>query len=561
MVQHPTIALPPTASIIENRTFAADNSRSFGVELLAKFMELGSANVKADVSWHRNNSFSAVDHEVRAYNGPFAAASLHAITQIPAVKKHMDGGMFGKRSVYIISGLRVAKESITITDDKGSKPRPRGGFLSWAPFRISGPPSLEAIVLDFLRSESAKAQNLRSLCDELVKKLTRDENDEVQEIPDGVLSKINTADMSAHFNHDIFDALQSLSECNPKSHELSLTEGGADIRVLVPSRNMELWQEFCLRTYVPPLAAIAAVTSLFGEMPRAEYKIRNNSSKYFSLGMANLLQASFRITNSRQETGCFLRRTESSSALHPLRKAPGSDLECRSYDSDLMRIGWTSEKIWFMPDGDGEELRETDGDRLPLFAYLTFPFGILKNSPTDILLEDFLVHRFPRIFDIGVLLLEIGFGKPFRRGKKRDMVAQVNINHKMAKDEHCKMESLDWDGFLNKRHAEKPKPIGPGVAKAAKPSTTSDPKKGILARRKIFYKNVVKPPAWLAKEGFKAQTGKISYIGKKLEAPQPGLPKTLEQPEPEDVFHSFITPQNWAGGLKKISELIARKRR
>jgi len=113
---HPSIVLPPTASLIENRAFSADKSRSFGVELLAKVIELASANAKTDISWYRNKSFSAVDHEVRTYNGPFAAESLHAVTQIDAVKKHMSSGIYGKRAVYIITGLRVAKESITITD-------------------------------------------------------------------------------------------------------------------------------------------------------------------------------------------------------------------------------------------------------------------------------------------------------------------------------------------------------------------------------------------------------------------------------------------------------------
>jgi hypothetical protein len=259
-------------------------------------------------------------------------------------------------------------------------------------------------------------------------------------------------------------------------------------------------------------------------------------------------------------------------------KAPGFDVEHCSYDSDLMRIAWTSQTIWFMPDGDAEELRETDQDQLPLCAYLSFPFGSPEPSLSDVLLEKYVVHRFPRIFDIGVLLLEIGLGKPFQRSKKRDMAGQVNTNLNMARDEHRKLENLDWDGFLSKKafnkvvgfclnsanfitDAEKSKPKGSEVAKAAEP-LTSDSDEGIRARRAIFYKNVVKPLAWLATVGFQAQTGSISYISKKkLGIPQPGLPKTLLNPDPEDIFHSAIIPKNWPGDLKKISALVAEKRR
>jgi hypothetical protein len=119
--EHPTIPLPPATSIVETRAFEANTDHSFGGELLAKFLELASANGNTDVSWHHNTSFSAVEHDVRTFNGPFPAASLQAVVQIPAVKKHMDSGVFGKRSVYIISGIRVAKETITVTDERRSK--------------------------------------------------------------------------------------------------------------------------------------------------------------------------------------------------------------------------------------------------------------------------------------------------------------------------------------------------------------------------------------------------------------------------------------------------------
>lgn len=108
------------------------------------------------------------------------------------------------------------------------------------------------------------------------------------------------------------------------------------------------------------------------------------------------------------------------------------------YDSEFMRAKWTSNTIWFMHE---RESREHEG-QLSLCAYLSFSFGIPGNVTLDIIYEDLLNHQCLRIFDIGVLLLEVGLAKPFRSGKevglakpfrsgnRRDMVAQANLNHK-----------------------------------------------------------------------------------------------------------------------------------
>lgn len=104
-----------------NHAFSAEKSRSFGFELLAKFIELASTNSKTDVSWSARKSYSAVRHEVRTLDGVFTPAALRAITQLDGVKDHMDSGMFGKRCAYIISGIRVALDPILVTDDKERK--------------------------------------------------------------------------------------------------------------------------------------------------------------------------------------------------------------------------------------------------------------------------------------------------------------------------------------------------------------------------------------------------------------------------------------------------------
>ena len=116
--------------------------------------------------------------------------------------------------------------------------------------------------MNFFRSQPTKAQKLKSTCDELRGKLTKDdaEND-AQEIPESALKQLNSADMSAYFNGGVFSTLERISTCNPQSHEnvaeldwhparLCLDETEVGIRLLV-SRTMETgdWQEFCVRTW------------------------------------------------------------------------------------------------------------------------------------------------------------------------------------------------------------------------------------------------------------------------------------------------------------------------
>ncbi|KAK1236917.1 hypothetical protein MKX08_007865 [Trichoderma sp. CBMAI-0020] len=113
----PTIILPEIRSITEkNLSFSTEKSRSLGLALFAKLLNVG--NAKIDVSWYKNKTFSAVDHEVRAYHGAFAPETLRAILALDNVQKHIDGGRFGKRHVYIITGLRVVRESFTVTEEK-----------------------------------------------------------------------------------------------------------------------------------------------------------------------------------------------------------------------------------------------------------------------------------------------------------------------------------------------------------------------------------------------------------------------------------------------------------
>lgn len=251
-----------------------------------------------------------------------------------------------------------------------------------------------------------------------------------------------------------------------------------------------------------------------------------------------------------------------------------SDLGMPSYDSDLMSTKWTSDTIWFMP----EKESKTRKDQLPLRAYLSFPFGSPDSLSKDIFLEDLLTHRCPRIFDVGVLLLEIGLGEKFRTGNKRDLVAQLNLNHKIATDSLEELEKMTWNGFLNKKvfdqavkfclhsknfikASKKPKTSRLGVVKPPELMTAEEQQRGVIERRRIFYRHVVQPLTWLAREGFKTQPGDITYVSMKPPEPQPESTRSAQQPDAEYLFHSAIVPKMWLENIKKISESVELKRR
>ncbi len=225
-----------------------------------------------------------------------------------------------------------------------------------------------------------------------------------------------------------------------------------------------------------------------------------------------------------------------------------------------------------------EKRSKTRGEQLPLCAYLSLPFGAPDTSSRDILLDDHLTHRCPRIFDVGILLLEIGLGERFLMADKPDLVAQLNLNHKIAIDSLEELESTTWDGVLNKKvfdqavkfclhsknfikTSKKPRENWRTGMNPPEPMTAEELRKGVIERRRAFYRHVVQPLAWLAKVDFNAQPGDITYVGKKR--PEHHSPSTgpTQQPDEECLFHSAIVPKMWLQDIKKISESVELKRR
>ncbi|KAK1243912.1 hypothetical protein MKX08_002050 [Trichoderma sp. CBMAI-0020] len=225
------------------------------------------------------------------------------------------------------------------------------------------------------------------------------------------------------------------------------------------------------------------------------------------------------------------------------------------YDSELMRTRWTSDTIWFMPEDDDGKHK----GQLPRCTYLSFPFDVSGNIMPDIIDEGLLNHRCPRIFDIGVLLLEIGLGTPFQRLLELQKTEWGNFTKKQYFDltvEFC----LNSEYFVSRSKQLRPVGGGPKICTAR--TSDSDWRQDISTRKKIFYQNVVRPLEWLAKGKFKAQARDITYVSEKPDSSLPrGMSDATPQPEPEALFHSGIDSRMWLQGLKRISEYVERKRR
>ncbi|KAI8630894.1 hypothetical protein F5Y19DRAFT_38512 [Xylariaceae sp. FL1651] len=115
------IELPPQTTIVEpNHAHSRSQSRSSGLSTWLTFEGLASVSEGGDLGKSNNINYSETDHEIHCFKDPLTPEMVTAIANLPAVHAQMDSGMFGKRPVYIVSGLRIATSSFTVTKEKGS---------------------------------------------------------------------------------------------------------------------------------------------------------------------------------------------------------------------------------------------------------------------------------------------------------------------------------------------------------------------------------------------------------------------------------------------------------
>ncbi|KAI0534379.1 hypothetical protein GGR58DRAFT_61318 [Xylaria digitata] len=115
------IELPPQATIVEsNHAHSRSQSRTSGLNMWFKFESLASTSVGVEASKNNSVNYSETDHEIRYFRDPLTPETITAIASLPSVRAHIDSGMFGKRPVYIVSGLRIATSSFTVTKERSS---------------------------------------------------------------------------------------------------------------------------------------------------------------------------------------------------------------------------------------------------------------------------------------------------------------------------------------------------------------------------------------------------------------------------------------------------------
>ncbi|KIW24022.1 uncharacterized protein PV07_09761 [Cladophialophora immunda] len=115
------IKLPTTKTIVEpNHIHSRSESRSTSQSLWFKFEGTASASASADIGKSNSIDYSETDHEIQSFSDPLMPETVTAIANLPAVRAQIDSGMFGKRAVYIVSGLRIATSSFTVAKGNSS---------------------------------------------------------------------------------------------------------------------------------------------------------------------------------------------------------------------------------------------------------------------------------------------------------------------------------------------------------------------------------------------------------------------------------------------------------
>ncbi|KPM39540.1 hypothetical protein AK830_g7031 [Neonectria ditissima] len=245
------------------------------------------------------------------------------------------------------------------------------------------------------------------------------------------------------------------------------------------------------------------------------------------------------------------------------------------YDSELMRTKWNSDTIWFMPTTGAHGDHK---DRLPLQAFVAFPFGV-HDEPVEDFIQDLKIplnHRCPRIFALGILLLEIGLARPFPTRTFKNLNSQVNFDHTTATNLLETLRKTKWGGFSHMRyfvdaveycidggnflqdtHNSGPTQHGSRISKP------HNKQNDLSARRKSLYNRVVRPLAWLALKGFNGDSAKMSYISRITDSTTSCAPLASAIPlkPQEGAFYSghSASSSSWMEKLKGISAHVDSK--
>lgn len=115
------VTLPAVKTTVErNRAFNRSKPRSNSVGMWAKFEGLASGLANTETGKSRITDYSTTDHKIRTFVDPLMPETVSTIANLPTVQKRINSGMFGKRAVYVVTGLRIATSSFTVTEEDSS---------------------------------------------------------------------------------------------------------------------------------------------------------------------------------------------------------------------------------------------------------------------------------------------------------------------------------------------------------------------------------------------------------------------------------------------------------
>ncbi|KAJ5208734.1 subtilisin-like protein [Penicillium cf. viridicatum] len=164
------------------------------------------------------------------------------------------------------------------------------------------------------------------------------------------------------------------------------------------------------------------------------------------------------------------------------------------YDSDWMKTKWTSETIQFMRESN------TSGDQGKLFTWK--PYLSVHSNDEDPQCYEYnkvagIVHAYPRIRALGIMLVEIGIGFPLHEDEKQAQPLAARVNSELFKAfSHTKDEKrwkdFDYPDYMSAvRHCLEPDTFN--QAPYIEESSTREWKEALKQRRNILYDKVVFP--------------------------------------------------------------------
>ena len=177
----------------------------------------------------------------------------------------------------------------------------------------------------------------------------------------------------------------------------------------------------------------------------------------------------------------------------------------RYYDSEFMRNKWTTESIHFMREYRLDPDKDTDQEKIdpssPFFAFP--PLETDRNESTEYCQTYSVLHRYPQVLALGIMLVEICRKKPKKAAHEpRSPEAQMNTDFTIYNEV---VRSTNWPA-LNVRNEEIRNRYRAAVQSCLDPkvfhvsASTAAGQCDVDVRRDILYKHVVFPLEQLCAE-------------------------------------------------------------